>query len=107
MRVVLFLFLFAVLASTAAQAQGTSPQSYTPPTYTPQTWSPQTHSPPTHSPQTWSPKTGDTQSQKISRRRLVKCMLSSDRDDYCTFYSDRELRPGSQCSCDGSRGSTN
>ena len=106
MRVFLFLLLsVSVFASGAAVAQGT--QSYTPQTYAPQTWSPQTHSPQTHSPQTWSPQSGDNQGRSKPRRRLVKCMRSDDVDDYCVFYSDRDFRRGSPCSCDGSRGSTN
>jgi hypothetical protein len=84
-----------------------SPQTYAPQTYAPQTYAPQTYSPPTHSPQTWSQQSGDAQSRPTPRRRLVKCMISDDADDYCVFYTDRDFRRGSPCSCEGSRGSTN
>ena len=106
MRVfVLLLLSVNLFASGAAQAQGTSSPSYTPPTYAPPTWTPQTFAPQTHAPQTWSPQTGDNQNR--SRRRLVKCMMSDDREDFCLFYSDRDFRRGSPCSCGNGRGSTN
>jgi hypothetical protein len=106
MRVVLLLLLLCSLASAAvAQGQSGGAQGYTPQTWTPQTWSPQQHSPQTHAPQTWTPQTGgDTR----PRRRVVKCTLSNAPDEFCTFFSDRDLRPGSACSCgDGSRGTVN
>lgn len=109
MRLVLFLasLSVSVLASGPGHGQQ-SPQTYTPQTYAPQTWSPLTHSPQTHSPQTWTPQSGDNQEpSKKPRRRMVKCMRSDEPDDYCVFYSYRDFRRGSPCSCDGSRGSTN
>lgn len=109
MRIVVLLSLLSVsvLASDAGHGQQPS-QTYTPQTYAPQTWSPQTHSPQTHSPQIWTPQSGDNEGRsKKPRRRLVKCMRSDDLDDYCLFYSDRDFRSGSPCSCDGGRGSTN
>lgn len=110
MRMFLFLLLLLsvpILASAAppafrnAYAQQPS-QSYTPQTYTPQTWSPQTHAP-----QTWSPQAGAGQAGSNPRRRLVRCMLSDDVNDYCVFYSDRDSRRGSPCNCGGSRGRVN
>jgi len=108
MRLVLVVLLSAIVLACGHASAQQSPQSYTPQTWTPQTWSPQSHSPPTHAPNTWSPQTGgDTQTRSAPRRRVVKCRLSDEPDDYCSFYSDREFRPGSSCSCGSSRGSTN
>ena len=107
MRMFLYLLLLLSIASGAppalrsAYAQQPS-QSYAPQTYAPHTWSPQTHTP-----RTWSPQTGANQDRSSPRRRLVKCVMSDDVNDYCVFYSDRESRRGSPCSCGGSRGRIN
>src|SRR5438552_2963391 len=94
MRIVLALLLsLCVFSSDAAQAEGQgqqSPQTYTPQTYTPQTYSPQGHTPQSYAPQTYAPQTGENQGRSTPRRRLVKCMMSSDQEDYCVFYSDRD-----------------
>jgi hypothetical protein len=105
-RIVLFVFFLSVsvLASDAGHGQQPA-QTYALQTYAPQTWSPQTFAPQIHSPQTWSAQTGESQSPPRPRRRPVKCMISYELNDYCIFYSGRDVRRGSSCSCDGSSGS--
>lgn len=122
--IALLLLCVAVLASAAAEARCAPPdcasvtapggpsvfrsafgqQGYAPQTYGSQTWSPQSYAPQTYTPHTWSPQVGEPQGQSRPRRRLVRCVMSSDRNDYCVPSSDRELRRGSPCVCDGYRG---
>lgn len=102
MRVVwLSLLCASIIACDAFAQQGQ--QSYTPQTYAPQTWTPQSHAPQTHSPPAWTPQTGDVTGSL--RRRSVRCSIGGG--EYCVFSSSREFRPGSPCSCNGRRGTTN
>ena len=84
-------------------AQRPPEQKFSPQTYTPQTYSPQTYSAPGYKPQSNSEQPSRT--PPPPRRRVVKCIISDDPDDYCSFYSYQGFRSGSPCSCeDGSRG---
>ena len=102
MRVVLLSLTCVCVLACDAFAQGQ--QTWTPQTYTPQTFTPQTHAPSTHSTQTWTPITGDVTGSL--RRRSVRCSIGNGES--CTFIYERELRPGSPCTCgNGTRGSVN
>ena len=92
-----------ILRDAYAQQRAQRPpeQTFSPQTYSPQTYSPQTYSTPGYKPQSNSEQPSQP---RPPRRRVVKCIIDNDPDDYCSFYSYHSYRSGSPCSCDGTRG---
>ena len=111
MRLLLVLLLSAglqaPLLSRDACAQQPAPQKPPEQTYSPQTYSPQTYSPQTYSAPGYKPQSNGEQPStqpRPPRRRVVRCIIDDDPDDYCSFYSYQSFRSGSPCSCEGTRG---